>query len=178
MKANVVSKRYAIALYDVAKESSQIESLIEEYGSFVNSCKDSGEFLEFIMNPLISRDDKIKVFDELKGKSVSDTLYSFLVLLAKKNRLPILLEVYDVLRALYMEEKGEVEAEVSVAAEISDADAEEIKAVLSKVTGKKVSLDVKVDPSILGGLVARVNSDLFDASVKGQLNKFKENIIR
>lgn len=178
MKANVVSKRYAIALYDVAKESSQTEALLEEYGSFVDSCKSSSEFLEFIMNPLINRDDKVKVFDDLKGKSLSDTLYSFLVLLAKKNRLPILLEVYDVLRALNMDEKGEVEAEVSVAVEVSDADKAEIQKVLSKITGKKVSLDVKVDPSILGGLVAKVNSDLFDASVKGQLNKFKENIIR
>lgn len=178
MKANVVSKRYAVALYAVAKESSETKALIEEYGAFVDSCKKSSEFLEFVVNPLISREDKISVFDQIKKKSMSDTLYSFMILLAKKNRLPILLEVYDVLRALYMEEKGEVEAEVFVAMEISDADKKDIQDVLAKVTGKKVSLNLKVDPSILGGLVAKVNSDLFDASIKGQLNKFKENIIR
>ena len=178
MKANIVSKRYAIALYDVAKESGNLESLIEEYGSFVDSCKKSKEFLEFIMNPLISREDKIEVFNKLKGNFISESLYAFLVLLAKKNRLPIILDVYEVLKANYMEEKGEVEAEVLVATEISKSELDNLQKVLSKVTNKKVSIELKVDSSILGGLIAKVGSNLFDASIKGQLDKFRENIIR
>jgi F-type H+-transporting ATPase subunit delta len=178
LKANVVSKRYAIALYDVAKESGNLENLIKEYASFVDSCKKNNDFYEFIMNPLISKEDKISVFTKLKGRSITEGLYVFLVLLARKNRLPILIDVYEVLKSLYMEEKGEVEAEVSVAIELSKSELNELQKVLSKVTGKKVSINVKLDPSIYGGLIAKVGSDLFDASIKGQLDRFRENIIR
>ena len=177
MKANVVSKRYGIALYDVAKEAGQTEALLTEYKDFVGICNDNEDFLNFILNPLIKKEEKIEVFTKLKGKIFSDTLYSFFILLSKKNRLPIILEVYDVLKELYMEEKGEVEAEVLVATKINDKIKEDIKNVLNRITKKNVTLNVNVDPSIIGGLVVKVKSDLYDASIKGQLDRIRENLI-
>ncbi len=177
MKANIVSKRYGIALYEVAKEASHTESILKEYEAFVDICKNNENFLNFLLNPLIQKEDKINVFTKLRGKLFSDTLYSFFALLAKKNRLPVILEAYDVLRALYMDEKGEVEADVLVAMEVSEDVKNEIKDVLNRITNKDVTLNVNVDSSIIGGLVVKVKSDLYDASVKGQLNRIKESLI-
>ena len=177
MRANVVSKRYGIALYGVAKEAGQTETLLTEYKDFVGICNDNDGFLSFILNPLIKKEEKIKVFTKLKGKVFSDTLYSFFVLLSKKNRLPIIIEVYDVLKELYMEEKGEVEAEVLVATKINEQVKKDIEKVLNRITKKNVTLDVNVDPSIIGGLVVKVKSDLYDASIKGQLDRIRENLI-
>jgi F-type H+-transporting ATPase subunit delta len=177
LKASIVAKRYGTALYDVAKEAKNTEKLLEEYEAFVNICNNDNVFLNFIMNPLIKKDDKIDVFKSLKGKVFSDILYSFFNLLTKKSRLSIILEVYDVLKALYMDEKGEVEANVSVAIDVSDDVKKEIKSILNKITKKDVILNINVDPSIIGGLVVKVKSDLYDASVKGQLSKIKESLI-
>lgn len=178
MRVDIVSKRYAIAFYEALKESGKFDSVFKELKELVSVIKESQDFITFIKSPLIKKDEKLKFFQTLKGEGkISSDLFNFLTLLVNKGRISLLPGIYEYMNYLDMEDKGEVVAEVIAAFDVNDDLKSEIKASLEKISGKKVVLDVKVDKSIIAGLVARIKSQQLDASVKGQLNRLKERMI-
>ncbi|MGA1847372.1 ATP synthase F1 subunit delta [Deferribacter abyssi] len=179
MIVTIVAKRYANALYGYAKEKNNVEQILSELKMLVDLYNNSVDFKELIRNPLIRKTEKEKVFGELKNRNnISETLYNFLLMLTEKNRLGLIVEIYVYYRILLMEEKGEVDAYVKIADEYDDELRKEISNVLSGVTGKKVNLNVEIDKTVLGGFVAQIKSNLYDASIKGQLKKLKETLLQ
>lgn len=178
MRVDIVSKRYAQAFYETLKESGKFDSVFSQLKEIVILLQESQDFLNFIKSPLLKRDEKIQFFEKLKndGKIASD-LYNFIVLLVNKGRVSLLPEIYEYMNFLDMEDRGEVVAEVTTAFKVNDAIKDEIKSSLEKVSGKKVSLDLKVDKSIIAGLVAKIKSVQYDASVKGQLDRLRDRLI-
>ncbi|WP_246798664.1 ATP synthase F1 subunit delta [Deferribacter autotrophicus] len=175
----IVAKRYANALYEYAKEKNNVEQILDELKSLVDLYESSADFQELVKNPLIKRSEKEKVFEELKNRNaISETLYNFLLMLTEKNRLNLIVEIYMHYRILLMEDRGEVDAYVKIADDYDDVLKKEIGDVLSKVTGKKVNLNIEIDKTILGGFVAQVKSNMYDASIKGQLRKLKETLLQ
>jgi len=178
VKGQVVTSRYAEALYEEATEQGKLDEVMEGLSSIAALVADSDDLKEIIRNPLISKTDKEAVITALKEKNLfGDFLYDFLRLLARKGRLAILEDLYAYLNGILMDEKGEAEAVVTVAAAL-DADSKAgIEAALTKATGKKITVTEKLDKEILGGFVAKVGSNLYDASIKGQLDKIKSKLI-
>lgn len=178
MRVDIVSKRYARAFYETLKESGKFDSVFSQLKEIVMLLQESQDFLNFIKSPLLKRDEKIQFFEKLKndGKIGSD-LYNFIALLVNKGRVSLLPEIYEYMNFLDMEDRGEVVAEVTTAFEVNDVIKDEIKSSLEKVSGKKVSLDLKVDKSIIAGLVAKIKSVQYDASVKGQLDRLRDRLI-
>lgn len=178
MRVDIVSKRYAQAFYETLKEGGKFDSVFSQLKEMVAVLQESQDFLNFIKSPLIKRDEKVLFFEKLKNdRKITSDLYNFLVLLVNKGRVSLLPEIYEYMNFLDMEDRGEVVAEVTTPFEVNDDIKKEIKFSLEKVSGKKVSLDLKVDKSIIAGLVAKIKSVQFDASVKGQLDRLRDSII-
>lgn len=178
MKAHIVSKRYAEALFAESVEQGKVQEVVAELQTLSLLFDESADVKEFVKNPLISKNERISVLEALRNKQViGEFVYAFLSILVAKNRLNTLPEVAESFNELYMEKNGEAEAEVTVAVAMDDSVRAELKAALVKLTGKKVSIIETVDPSIIGGFVAKVGSSLIDASIKGQLEKMKESLV-
>ncbi|WP_164885333.1 ATP synthase F1 subunit delta [Geovibrio thiophilus] len=178
MRTQVAARRYASALYEEARAAGSISSVIEKLDAVTSLADDSKDFGVFVKNPVISKEDKAAVISRLNDKGMLDKFTgSFLVMLAMKNRLELLDEITGYLKTLAMEEKGEAVAEVTSAAELNAEAVKNLEEALSKITGKKITAVVTVDKSILGGVVAKIGSTLYDASIKGQINKIRDRLI-
>lgn len=178
MRTQVAARRYATALYEEARAAGSLSSVIEKLDSVAALADTSKDFGVFVKNPVISKEDKAAVISSLNDKGVLDGFTcSFLVMLAMKNRLELLDEITGYLKTLAMEEKGEAVAEVTSASELSADAVKKLEEALSGITGKKITVVVTVDKSILGGVVAKVGSTLYDASIQGQINKIRDRLI-
>jgi F-type H+-transporting ATPase subunit delta len=178
MKENIVAGRYAHALFSEAKAEGKTAAVIDQLSGLSALYSASADFKMLVKNPLISKKEKQSVIDQLKVKgAVDEFLHKFLTLLVSKNRLSLLNVIAEQVLAMDRADKGEAEAAVTVAAPLDDASKAALNDVLSKLTGKKITIKETVDASILGGVVAQVESSLYDASVKGQLNKIKEQLV-
>jgi len=178
MKENIIAGRYAQALFKEAKADNKSSEVISQLQALSVLYSASDDFKMLVKNPLISKAEKQMVVDQLKAKgAVDEFLYKFLTLLVAKNRLSILNLIAEQVITMDMQDKGEAEAVVTVAASMTEEAKKSLNDVLNKITGKKITITEKVDASILGGVIAQVESSLYDASVRGQLNKIKEQLV-
>jgi len=178
VKENIVAGRYAQALFQEAKAGGKTADVIIQLTVLSSLYKESADFSTLVKNPLIDRGAKQSVVDSLKAKGVlDDFLYKFVTLLVSKNRLGLLNLICEQVISMDRADRGEAEAVVTVASGMDDASKKALNDVLNKITGKTVTINEQVDPSILGGVIAQVESSLYDASVKGQLNKIKEQLV-
>ena len=166
--------RYAGALFDLAKDQKALDQVQEDLKGFKSLLDESGDLSRLIRSPAISRDDQVKALTAIaKEAGVSGLTIKFLGLLADKRRAFALPAVIDAYASLLAEEKGEVQAEVVSAIELTQAQADDVKAKISKSVGKTVTMTSSVDPSLMGGLVVRVGSRMIDASLKTKLHQLE-----
>lgn len=178
MKENIIAGRYAEALFQEAKSENKLDAVMAQLETVSALYESSSDFKTLVKSPLVKKEEKQAVIDVLKSKGVvEDFLYKFLTLLATKNRLSLLELIAKEVSAMDRKAKGEAEAFVTVAAPLDEASKLALKQTLDKITGKKITIREKVDPTILGGVIAQVESSLYDASVRGQLNKIKEQLV-
>lgn len=178
MKENIIAGRYAEALFQEAAAEGKLADAIAQLSAVASIYEDSADFRTLIKSPLIKKDEKQAVIEVLKTKGiVEEFLYKFLTLLVAKNRLSLLELITGEVVAMDRKAKGEAEAYVKVAFTLDESSRQSIKQVLDRITGKKITMKETVDPSILGGVVAQVESSLYDASVRGQLNKITEQLV-
>lgn len=180
MKENVVAGRYAQALFfEEAKAENKTQDVIDQLAFISVLYEESADFQTLVKNPLIKKSEKQAVIETLKGNgTIDEFLYRFITILVSKGRLSLLKLIADEVMSMDMMDKGEAEAVVTVAAGLDEASKKALGEVLNKITGKKkITITETVDASILGGVVAQVGSNLYDASVRGQLNKIKEQLI-
>lgn len=178
MKENIIAGRYAEALFQEAKAENRLDAVMAQLEIVSSLYESSSDFKTLVKSPLVNKEEKQAVIDALKSKGVfEDFLYKFLTLLVSKNRLSLLELIAKEVGAMDRKAKGEAEAFVTVAAPLDEASKKALKQTLDKITGKKITIREKVDPTILGGVIAQVESSLYDASVRGQLNKIKEQLV-
>ena len=168
--ASGIAGRYALAVFDLVKESNGIKALEADVGALEGALKDSAEFRDLISSPVYSREDQAGAVSAIAGKmKLSGTLANTLGLMATNRRLFVLPQLLSVLKDMIAEEKGEVTAEVTSAAALTKAQATKLAAGLKKTVGKDVKLNVSVDESLIGGLVVKVGSKMIDTSIRAKL---------
>jgi F-type H+-transporting ATPase subunit delta len=178
LRVDLVSKRYANAFYEVLKEKNKVSEVLQELRAFINTAKENADFIIFLKSPMIKKNEKILFFEKLRKEiKFSEELHNFFILLVNKGRIDLLPSISEYLNYLFMEDNNEVVADVTVACEIDESTKNELIKVLEKVTSKKVALNINVDAKIIAGLVAKVKSHQYDASVKGQLKRLKEILV-
>jgi F-type H+-transporting ATPase subunit delta len=167
--AQVVAKRYARALFNIAKEKDAFEKYVEELKN-LDKILHYKEVYRIVANRSIPIKDKIDVIDALIGNRFDVNVVNFIKLVISKHRESILGEIIYEFIAMCKEYYGMTDVELVSVHELNDAVIEKIKNNLELNLGKKVNIHCKLDPSIIGGLKIIIGNRVIDGSVKGRLN--------
>jgi F-type H+-transporting ATPase subunit delta len=167
--------RYASALFELALEEKALDSVKADLEKFDAMLAGSPELERLVRSPVFSADDKLKALSAILDKAgIKGLAANFLRVLTTNRRLFAVSDVVRGYRALVARHRGEVTAQVTVAEKLSDKNLAALKdALKSKTAGKDIDLDVKIDPSIIGGLIVKVGSQMVDSSLRTKLNSIK-----
>lgn len=172
MSLQTVARRYATALADVAisrNEERQIQTELQAWASIVEA---NPQLKEVFSNPTIPHDQKRRVLQELISRTrVTDTTAAFLQVLLMNQRLAQLKDIAERFAVILDDRAGVVAAHVTTARPVPEAQQNALRDALAQVTGRSVRLSFATDESIIGGLVARIGSTIYDGSVESQLQR-------
>ena len=176
MADTTIARRYAQALFEEAKQSGNVEQVDEDVDLIRDSLDGSRELVLVFESPIIPREKKESIVKELFKSRVQPVTLHFLQLLIEKKRedlFPAVVRAYGDLRDRQL---GIVEARVRAAVGLDEAERERLGAALERRTGKRVRLEVDVDPDLIGGLVVRIGDTVYDSSVRHQLGVLREQL--
>ena len=163
--------RYATALFGLARDENQIDAVTRSLDSLEAAMNQSADFRALTSSPLIGRGEAGKAIRALTpALGVDPITAKFLGVLADNGRLSELKPVISAARQLAAGHRGETTAEVTSAHPLGDDQVARLKTNLKARLGRDVTIDAKVDPTLLGGLVVRLGSQMIDASIKTKLN--------
>jgi F-type H+-transporting ATPase subunit delta len=169
-----VSGRYATALFELARDEKSVDAVRADLDKFDALLNESADLKRLVRSPVFSSEAQLKALAAvLDSAGISGISAKFLKVLTANRRLFAVSDVIRAFRALVAKFKGEATADVTVAEALSDRNLDSLKTALKSVTGKDVALNVKVDPSIIGGLVVKLGSRMVDSSLRTKLNSIK-----
>jgi F-type H+-transporting ATPase subunit delta len=169
-----VAGRYASALFDLAKEASSIEAVENDLGNFQSLLDESPDLVRLVRSPVIAAGDQSRALAAVLDKAgIGGLTGNFLKLVAANRRLFAVADMIKVYRVLAARARGEVSAEVTSAYALNEEQVSALKETLKASVGKDVTLQTRVDPSILGGLIVKVGSRMIDSSLKTKLQSMK-----
>lgn len=166
-----LSGRYATALFELAREKGTIDTVESSLTTVKQALADSPDFAALTRSPLVGRNDAANaVAAAAKAMKLDSLSADFLGVLAQNRRLAALTNIVRDFRTLAARHRGETSAEVVSAHPLSPAQVTALKAQLRERVGRDVNVDLSVDPSLLGGLVVKIGSQMIDSSIKTRLN--------
>jgi len=169
-----VAGRYASALFELAKESSNIEGIESDLVNFQSLLDESPDLVRLVRSPVIAADDQEKAMAAILDRAgIGGLTANFLKLVTANRRLFVIQDMIKVYRSLAAKARGEITAEVTSAFALNDEQISALKETLKASVGKDVTLQSRVDPSILGGLIVKVGSRMIDSSLKTKLQNMK-----
>jgi F-type H+-transporting ATPase subunit delta len=178
MPSRASAARYARALLDVALKESDPVQIERDLVSFADLMSSNAELHGALTNPAVPVSAKRQIADVLAGRlNAAKPAHKLLLLLAERDRLAIVPDLLAVYRERLMEHQQVVRAEVTTAAPLAADRVTQIQQKLAALTGRKVDMKTSVDPAIIGGVVTRIGSTVYDGSIATQLAKLKERLI-
>jgi F-type H+-transporting ATPase subunit delta len=174
---SVASNRYSRALIE-ALYPEKAEAGAEQMQTFAAVLKDHPDGRVLLQNPAMAGDRRQRLMKEISSVLGLDRRVSnFINILIDRNRLGLLDEIITEYQRLLDERMGIVRARVTTAQTLEARQHQELAAKLAEVTGKQVRMEVAVDPSLIGGVIAQVGSTIYDGSVRHQLQTFKSRLV-
>ncbi len=169
-----LADRYGAALFDLADEQKALDAVAGDLQQLRTMLRESGDLRRLIRSPVLSREAQAKAIAAVARQAQLSALTgNFLGLLAQNRRLFALPEMVESYLKRLAERRGEVTAHVRTAQELTPQQRDAVNEQLRKAIGRKVAVDIEVDPSLLGGLVVKVGSRMVDASLKSQLHRLQ-----
>lgn len=179
MRAGGLSRRYAKALADVAAEQQVLEAVGRDLHTVAETMKRTREATTFFASPAIPLTDKRRVLQAIAGGiGIKPLSAKFLNLVLEKRRLPHLGEIALAYEELTDERLGRGKATVTSAVPLPEPILHGLKERLRIATGKDIYLETRVDPAIVGGFVAQIGSTIYDGSLRTQLKKVRERLLK
>jgi F-type H+-transporting ATPase subunit delta len=169
-----VSGRYATALFDLARDERSVDQIKADLDAVDRLIGDNPDLARLVRSPVFTADEQAKALNAVLAKAgIGGIAAKFLGVLTANRRLFAVRDVIRAFNVLVARFKGEASADVTVAEPLSGKNLDALKSALKSVTGKDVALNVKVDPSIIGGLVVKLGSRMVDSSLRTKLNSIK-----
>jgi F-type H+-transporting ATPase subunit delta len=173
-KETGVGERYAIALFDLAKDEGRIAAVEKDLKDLKSMLASSAELRTLIGSPKFNAEAKGKGLAAVAAKAkLNATTQKFLGLLAANGRASLLASVITGFERLSAVHRGAISAEVVSAVPLTAAQNKAIATALRQALGKDPEIETRVDPAILGGIKVKVGSRLYDASLKSKLDQLK-----
>ncbi len=178
-RREATAKRYARALFLLAREAGREAQTAQELEAARDIISTHRELSDFLLRPWIRGGVKRSVVATVAREAgYSEVVTNFLGLLAVRGRLDHLSEIVNVYRRLVDDAHGLARAEVASAVPLTEGERREVADGLGRAVGRRVVIEDRVDPTLLGGFVARIGSLVFDASINGQLARLRERLVR
>jgi F-type H+-transporting ATPase subunit delta len=173
-----VSRRYARALLELGMAENNLDALVGDVGKVAEAYEGSADFRVAVDNPLVPHPAKKAILTELCDKlAIGKTAKHAVLLLGDRRRLVLLPEIATMLREMNDAKKGLLRAEVTTAVALSDAFYQKLLSTLEKLSNKRVVLDKKHDPALIGGVVLRIGDLVLDSSLKTRLDGLKHALL-
>lgn len=174
--SEIVAKRYATALLEIAKEHQTVE-LFEEQLVLVNETIEShDELRKVLLHPQIAPENKKALIDELFKNDLHKDVLNLIKLLIDKQRENIIPDMKTEYIALADADRGILEMTITTAQALDEQETDDLKQKLSQAFHKKLRIHTKVDPDVIGGLLVRVGNRLFDGTIAGKLQRFEQEL--
>jgi len=169
-----IARPYAAALFDLSQSEGSADAVESALDDLQKLAVESDDFRRFLRSPVISADEKSGAVEAILSKAgLNPTVANFVKVVARNGRLFALPAIIKAFKALTAAGRGEVIAEVTSAAALSGAQIKALADTLKQKLGKTVTLTEHVDPSLIGGLVVKVGSQMIDSSLKTKLAAMK-----
>ena len=176
--SDTAASRYSLALYELAEEIKNVQEIENQCSALIKLIDQSKDFESIIRNPTNKKKDQINVINKIsENYNFNGLLKNFLCFLVEKRRLFFLKNILNNFIDICSKKRGEVKAKLVVAKKLNDDEINKIKNDLSKDTTKKVNLDYKYDPNLIGGLIIQVGSVMIDTSIKNKLKQLENKMI-
>lgn len=178
MSLRTSATRYAKALLDVAIKESDPKKIERDLTSVAAAMAESAELRRAMTNPGIPQDVRVNIVRAVTDKiGVELPLQKILKMLADRGRLDLVPLMADVYRERLLAHDNIVRATVTSAMPLTPAKLDGLAASLGELSGKKVQIETTVDPTLVGGVVARIGSTVYDGSIRTQLQKMKQQLV-
>ena len=171
----VVNRVYARALFDAAREADRLEAVAADLGSLANALAEVPELSAFLRNPQVDPPEKAALLDELTAGG-DELVRNFARLVAEKGRAGQLTAMNAELEALVARDQNRLAVELTTAYELSEDEARSIIDKIQQASGRSVEATRSVDPGLVGGIVLRVGSFRADGSVRGRLERLRQEL--
>jgi F-type H+-transporting ATPase subunit delta len=169
-----IARPYASALFDIAAADGALDVVEQGLVAISTLIDTSADFARFLRSPVINTEDKSTAIDAVLARAnVNPTVANFVKVVARNGRLFALPAIIKAFRAKAAEARGEIGAEVTSATPLTREQVETLAQTLKGKIGKSVTLEEHVDPSLIGGLVVKVGSQMIDSSLKTKLTAMK-----
>ncbi len=178
MSTETIARRYSVALADAVLTSGDAGTVQAELAELGKLFGESAELQTVFGNPAIGHANKDKVLDGLIAKAKpSKPTANFLKVLLQNGRLADLGDINDRFAAVLEERSGFVSAEITSARELPEGERTEFEKNLERLTGKKVNVNYEIDTNLIGGVVTRIGSTVYDGSVRTKLENLREQLV-
>ena len=172
-----ISVRYARALFQLAHEQGCEEAVYDGLTRFAhNYVLAIAQFNEVLADPIVAREEKVKLVEMAVGEPIHDCLKQFIAFVADQKREDKMFLIALTFMEMYRTKHGILSTHVTTATELSEASYEKIKAFIKQTFDADAEMDVKIDPSLIGGFILDIENTRMDASIVGQLNALKNKL--
>ena len=166
--------RYANALFELADEQGAMDAVRDDLASLQAMIREAPDLARVLTSPVVGRDEQTAAVDAVMQRAgIGELTRRFVNVVARNRRLFALPGMIEIYRALLAERRGEITAQVTSARPLSETQRVAIERALMRSAGANVSVDARVDPGILGGLIVRVGSRMVDSSLRTKLDKLQ-----
>jgi F-type H+-transporting ATPase subunit delta len=179
LRTRVIGRRYAKALFEIDEKNNSYEVTYRDLIAISNIISDYGEIYEFLKNPFFDKKKRKETFSQIASiLDLSNIIKNLINLLIDNNRIGYLKDIIDAYMKFFDESRGILRATVIAPKKLEDSDIERIKEGLENHFNKSIKVSVKEDPSIIGGIIAKIGNVIIDGSIKSQLIHMREELTR
>ena len=172
-----ISVRYARALFQTAQTEGCEDAVYEGLSRFAhNYLLAIAQFNEVLADPIVAKDEKVKLLEMAVGEPMHDCLKQFITFVAEKNREGKMFLIAMKFMEMYRIKHNILSTQVTTATELPKTTLDKIKAFVKETFSAEAEMDVKIDPSLIGGFILDIENSRMDASVEGQLNALKHKL--
>jgi F-type H+-transporting ATPase subunit delta len=166
-KTTALAQRYASALYELAEDAKALDDVAADLRGLKSLLAESDDLVRLVRSPIISRAEQGRAMAAVLDKAGAHPLTKKVVGVAANG------DIADAFLAELAKRRGEVTADVTAATKLSDDEVSQVTEALRAVVGQKVQVNTVVDPSIIGGLIVRVGSRMFDSSLRTKMQRLQ-----
>ena len=173
-----LDRRYALALYEVAKEKDKVDEYINDLREICDLIENNKDFYEVVKHPQISTKNKKRTFINIFKGKIDEELLSFLLILIEEDRILYLREKLNEMEKIDLERKNILSAVVKTAVPLLESEISNLQEKLEKQYNKKIIMTTEIDKSLLGGVYVRVGNDVIDGTIKSKLEEMKDIMLK